>query len=128
MLILVFSLACAALAARSIMRRRTRKGQDSRGKTGPLKPGPAREERNAARVRIVVEADRLCELEEALGRFGEGTDPAISPDEAERKRTEASRLRTRLEAECQRHGFPLGLVRRRRMTRHIPTVAPLDRR
>jgi len=83
---------------------------------------PTFSERHEARRKIVEEAARLRELEDALMRFSEGSDPAISAEECERRRREAASLRRRLETECIRRGLPIALVRRGRSATINPIV------
>lgn len=104
----------AALLGLLRMRRASRKAAQDRENDGGRKEAPDFSERHEARRRIVREAARLRELEDAVMRFSEGSEPAVLPEESEGVRLEAARLRSKLESECVRRGLPIGLVRRSR--------------
>ena len=104
----------AALLGLLRMRRASRKDAHAREGDADRKDAADFNDRHEVRRRIVQEAARLRELEDAVTRFGEGSEPAASSEESEGARLEAARLRSKLESECVRRGLPIGLVRRSR--------------
>ena len=106
-----------------------RRKASARAQASALKGAAGAERRNAIRRSIVSEADRLCDLDDEIMRFAEGSNPGLPDDasrlRADKMRDEAARLRAWLEAECVKHSLPIALVRRRRHARRIPTAGIL---
>lgn len=93
------------------------------------KSEPSNEARNAARRKIVADADRLCSLDDEIARLAEGTGSGVSDDlaldRAERVRAEAARLRATLEAACAQYKLPIRLaLGRRRRAPSLPSARP----
>lgn len=126
MLIVTIAL-IAAIVLGLLMRRRYRKPAHGAPKSGGRKRELSSVARNQIRRTIVKEGDYLCALEEEITHFGEGSEPDVQPDKADRARNEAAHLRSKLEAQCRRHGMPIGLVRRRRSATLNPTVGPIEK-
>lgn len=111
---IVITLLSTAVIGIFLKRRASRKDALDGTEKGSRKNGSAFAERHEARRKIVQEAARLRDLEDAILRFGEGSDPIVSVEESERLRREAARLRSKLESECLQRGLPIALVRRGR--------------